>query len=60
MFSVTTCGSETWSMSVEDMRRLERAEMMIRWICGVKLRNGKTSEEIKNRLDIVSIYDTVH
>ena len=40
------------------MRRLERAEkMMIRWMCGVTLRNGKSSEEIRNRLGIVSVSD---
>ena len=42
------------------MGRLERAEkMMIRWMCGVTLRNGKTSEEIRNRLSIVSVSDLV-
>ena len=42
------------------MRCLERAEkMMIRWMCGVTLRNGKTSEEIRNRLGIVSVSDLV-
>ena len=57
---VMTFGSETWPMRVEDMRRLERAEkMMIRWMCGVTLRNGKTSEEIRNRLGIVSVSDLV-
>ena len=44
------CGSDTWPMKVEDMRRVERAEkMMIRLMCGVTLRNGKSSEEIRNR-----------
>ena len=32
---VMTYGSEAWPMRVEDMRRLERAEMMIGWMCGV-------------------------
>jgi hypothetical protein len=53
-----THGSETWPMGVEDMRRLERAEkMMIRWMCGVTLRNGKTSEKIRNRMGKVSVCD---
>ena len=57
---VMTYDSETWPMRVEDMRRLERAEkIMIRWICGVTLRNRKSSEEIRNRLDIVSVSDLV-
>ena len=42
------------------MRGLERAvKIMIRWICRVALGNGKTSEEIRNRLDIVSVSDLV-
>jgi hypothetical protein len=45
---------------VEDLRRLERTEkMMIKWMSGVTLRNGKTSEEIRNRLGIVSVSDLV-
>ena len=43
---------------VEDMHRLKRADkMMIRWMCGVALHSGKTSEEIRNRLGIVSVSD---
>ena len=58
---VMTYGSETWPMGIEDLRRLERAEkMMIIWMCAVTLRNGKTSEEIRNRLGIVSVSDLVH
>ena len=35
-------GSETWAMKVEDMQRLERAEkMMMRWMCGVTLKDVK-------------------
>jgi hypothetical protein len=33
-------GSETWPMKKEDMQRLERTErMMVRWMCGVSLKN---------------------
>ena len=43
--------SETWPMKVEDRQRLERAEkMMVRWMCGVTLKNRITSEELRNRL----------
>ena len=55
---IITYGSEAWPMRVEDMRRLERAEK-IRWMCGVSLRNRKTSEEIRNRLGLVSVSDLV-
>ena len=33
--------------------------MVIRWMCGMTLRNGKTSEEIRNRLGNVSVSDLV-
>ena len=59
---VMTYGRETWPMRVEDIsvRHLERAEkMMIRRFCGVSLCNGKTREEIRNRLGIVSVSDLV-
>ena len=40
--------SETWAMKVEDMQRLERTEkMMIKWLCGATLQDGKTSEELR-------------
>lgn len=53
-------GSETWAMKVEDMQRMERAEkMMVRWMCGVTLRDRKTSEELRQRLNIVSVCDRV-
>ena len=44
-------GSETWPMKKEDMQRLERTErMMVRWLCGVSLKNRISSEELKGRL----------
>lgn len=53
-------GSETWAMKVEDMQRLERTEnMMIRWMCRVTLGDRKTSEELRQRLGIVSVTDRV-
>jgi len=48
-------GSKIWAMKVEDMQRLQRAEKMIRWMCGVTLKDGKTSEELRERLDVVSV-----
>ena len=39
--------SETWAMKAEDMQRLERTEqMMIRWMCGVRLSDKKASSEL--------------
>ena len=51
-------GSETWPMRAEEMRRLERAErMMIRWMCGVTLKDRCKSEELRKRLDIEDVTD---
>ena len=44
-------GSETRSMKVKDMQRLERAERMkVRWMCVVSLKDRKTNEELLGRL----------
>jgi len=57
---VMTYGSETWATKVEDMQRLERAEnIMIRWMCGVTLKDRKSSEELRKRLGVVSVSDIV-
>jgi len=57
---VMTYGSETWAMKVEDMQRLERTEkMMIRWMCGVTLKDRKSSVELINKLGIESVCDRV-
>jgi hypothetical protein len=53
-------GSETWAMKVEDMQRLERAEkMMMRRMCGVTVKMRKGSEELRQRLGIMSACDRV-
>jgi hypothetical protein len=40
-------------MKVEDMQRLERVEkMMIKWMCGVTLEDGKASDELRQRLEV--------
>src|SRR5664279_2814161 len=42
------------------MQRLERVErMMIRWMCGVTLKDRNSSEELRERLGIVSVSDKV-
>ena len=47
-------------MRVEELRRLERAErMMKRWMCGVTLKDRCISEELKKRLDIEDLADVV-
>ena len=43
-------------MKVEDTHRLVRAErMMVRWMCGVTLRDRVPSGELLERLDVVCV-----
>jgi len=54
--SVILYGSETWPVKMEDNQRLQRTEMsMIRWMCGVKLKDRKSSDELRNLLGLDSI-----
>ena len=49
-------GSEIWAVDTEQELRLERAEMkMVRWMCGVSLRERKTNVELRERLGIEKI-----
>ena len=53
---VLVYGSETWPLKVEDMQRLQRTErMMVRWMCGVSLKQRIASEELNRRLCIESV-----
>jgi len=48
--SVLVYGTETWAMKVDDMERLERTErMIVRWMCGVSLRDRKSSVVLLER-----------
>ena len=52
--------SETWAMMVEQSGRLERMEIrMVRWICGVLLRDRVPSAELGKRMGIESMSDTM-
>ena len=58
--SVMIYGSETWETRVEDMNGLVRAERsMVRAMCRVSLKDGKSSEELLSRLGIVSVVEIV-
>ena len=49
-------GSETWPVRKENVVALQRAEMrMVRWICGIKLKNRFRSKELRERLGIDDI-----
>ena len=46
-------GSETWPVRKENVVALQRAEMrMVRWMCGVKLKNRLPSKKLRERLGV--------
>jgi len=46
-------GSETWPVRKENEVALQRAEMrMVRWMCGVKVKDRFPSKELRERLGI--------
>ena len=58
--SVLIYGTETWAMKADDLRSLERTErMMVRWMCGVSLKDRKRSEDLCNLLGINRVADVV-
>jgi len=49
-------GSETWPVRKENVVALQRAEIrMVRWMCGVKLKDRLPSKEVRERLGIDDI-----
>ena len=49
-----------WAMKAENMHSLEKAErMMVRWMCGVSLKDRKRSEVLYNLLGVQSVADVV-
>ena len=49
-------GSETWPVRKENVVALERAEMrMVRWMCGVQLKDRLPSKELRERLGVDDI-----
>jgi hypothetical protein len=57
---VLVYGSETWPVKVDDMQRLERTErMMVRWMCGVSLKDRVSSAELDRRLGVQGIVNVV-
>ena len=54
------CGSKTWAAKVEDVRRLVRAERaFLRWMCGVTLKDRKSSQELLGRLGVEDVVEVV-
>ena len=53
-------GSETWPLKVEDITRISRADKtMIRWMCNVSLKDGISSDELRDRLRIPDITEVL-
>ena len=49
-------GSETWPVRKENVVALQQAEMrMVRWMCGVKLKDRLPSKELRERLGVDDI-----
>ena len=49
-------GNETWLLRKENVVALQRAEMrMVRWMCGVKLKDTFPSKELRERLGVDDI-----
>ena len=49
-------GSETWPVRKENVVTVQRAEMrMVRWMCGVKLKDTLPGKELRERLGIDDI-----
>ena len=54
------CGSETWAVNAEQEAKVERSEIkMVRWMCGVSLREKKTNAELRESMDIEKISDVM-
>jgi len=46
-------GSETWPLKKKNVVALQREEMrMVRWMCGVKVKNRLLSKELRERLGV--------
>ena len=49
-------GSDTWPVRKENVVALQRAEMrMVRWMCGIKLKDRLPSKELRERLGVHDI-----
>jgi len=59
--SVLVYGSETLAMMMNDIRRLDWGEnTMLRWMCGVILRDTKQTALFMNCLGVVSVNEVAN
>ena len=53
-------GSETWALRLDHVTKLERAEMrMIRWMCGVTLKDRMTSADLRTLVGVEVLGDVL-
>ena len=53
-------GCEAWPLKEEDITRISRAEkMMTRWMSNASLKDGRSSDELRDRLRIPDITEVV-
>src|ERR1700761_8809480 len=58
--SVMVYGSETWAVKVSNLQQLERTERtMVRWMCGVTTKDGKSVQELLDCLNITGVVEGV-
>ena len=58
--SVLTYGTETWAIKVANLQSLERTErMMVRWMCGVSLKDRKRSVDLYSLSGVQSVDEVV-
>ena len=58
--SVLTYRTEIWAMKAKNLQSLGRAEgMMVRWMCGVSLKDRKQSEVLYGLLGVQSVAEVV-
>ena len=58
--SVLKYGTETWAMKKANLQSLERTErMMVRWMCGVSLKDRRRSVDLYSLLGVQSVAEVV-
>ena len=58
--SVMVYASETWAIRVEEEQRMERNEnVMLRWMCGVTLKDKVPTVELRRRLGIEGVVEVM-
>ena len=58
--SAMVYASETWAVRVEEEQRMERNEnVILRWLCGVTLRDKVPKAELRRRLGIEGVVEVM-